>query len=127
MVDRKLDMLVRELKYIQCQSLEYKRAGGLERMFGLQLMGTPFSTQQDPPDSGYPATRNEGVGILLDEMATAAWRRSGEVWEAVSSKIVMARLKWVVKRQQQSGDSRESSDVFVMVICAYEPRARATP
>ena len=37
--------------------------------------------------------RNEGVGIALDETATAAWREAGEVWKAVSSRVIMARLK----------------------------------
>ncbi len=36
------------------------------------------------PSDGEKATRNEGVGIALDERATAAWREAGEVWEAVS-------------------------------------------
>lgn len=39
----------------------------------------------------------------------------------------MARLKWVGKRQGRSGGSRESGDVFVSVLCAYAPTARATP
>ena len=45
------------------------------------------------------------------------------MWEAVSSRIVMARLKWVSKR---SGGTRENRDVFVSVLCAYAPTARAT-
>ena len=49
------------------------------------------------------------------------------MWEAVSSRIVMARLKWVGKRQRRSGGSRGSSDIFVTVICAYAPTARAPP
>jgi len=41
------------------------------------------------------AVRNEGGGIFLDERATAAWKQAGEAWEAVTSKIVVARLKLV--------------------------------
>ena len=41
------------------------------------------------------AIRNEGVGIALDEKATVAWKDAGEVWEAVSSRIISARFKWV--------------------------------
>ena len=67
------------------------------------------------------------MGILLDEMATAAWRRNGEMWKRVGSRIVMARLKWVGRRQWQSGGSRESSDVFMTVICACAPTARDPP
>ena len=52
--------------------------------------------------SGHPlpgdqerASRNEGVGIALDKKATVAWKGAGEVWEAVSSRIISTRLKWV--------------------------------
>ena len=51
------------------------------------------------PDGADVATRNEGMGILLDERATAAWRQGGEVWEAINSRTVMARPKWMGKRQ----------------------------
>ena len=37
------------------------------------------------PSDGETATRNEGVGIALDEEAALAWKSAGEVWEAVSS------------------------------------------
>ena len=67
------------------------------------------------------------MGILLDEKATAAWRQGGEVWEAVSSRVVMARLKWIGRGQRRCGGSRESSDVFVSVLCTYAPTARAPP
>ena len=40
-------------------------------------------------------SRNEGAGILLDARAGGAWRQGGEVWKAVSSRVVMARLKWI--------------------------------
>ena len=73
------------------------------------------------------AARNEGVGILLDGKAAAAWRQGGEVWKAVSSRIVMARLKWIGKGQRRSGGCRENKSVFVTVICVYAPTARATP
>ena len=55
------------------------------------------------PDSGDPATRNEGVRILLDERATVAWRQGGEVWEAISSRVIMARLKWIGREQRRCG------------------------
>ena len=41
------------------------------------------------------ANRNEGVGIALDKKATVAWKDVWEVWEAVSSRIISTRLKWV--------------------------------
>ena len=79
------------------------------------------------PVSDADAVRNEGVGILLDPKATAAWRNAGEVWEAVSSRIVTARLKWVSKGQQRHEASRKISSIALSVICVYAPAARATP
>lgn len=70
------------------------------------------------PGRGETATRNEGLGVLLNGRATAAWRQGAEVWEVVSSRIVKARMKWVGCGQRKS--SRESSDLTaVSVICAY--------
>ena len=61
----------------------------------------------------------------MDYKTTAAWRRCGEVWEAVSSRIVTAWLKWVGRRQQRRGGSRETSEAFVSVVSA--PTAWAAP
>ena len=47
------------------------------------------------PGNGEPLLRNEGVGIVLDQHATAAWKNASKAWEAVSSRIVTARLKIV--------------------------------
>ncbi len=55
------------------------------------------------PSDGEKATRSEGVGVALDERATAAWREAGEVWEAVSSHIVSARLKLARPGQRRPG------------------------
>ena len=44
------------------------------------------------PDTDKFGVRNEGVGIALDKAAAEAWKNAGEVWEAVSSRVVMARL-----------------------------------
>ena len=60
------------------------------------------------------------MGILLDKKATAAWRKGSERWEAISSRLVMATLKWVGREQRRSGGSRGSMDVFVSVFCASE-------
>lgn len=40
---------------------------------------------------------------MLDGRATAAWRQSSEVREAVSSRIVITRLKRVSQGQRKSG------------------------
>ena len=46
--------------------------------------------------SGHPSsspTRSaHGVAICLDNQATAAWRKSGSTWEAVSERIIYCRL-----------------------------------
>ena len=63
--------------------------------------------------NGEDAARNEGVGIMLNPKATAAWRDAGELWKAASSRIVTARLKWVGKGQRRCGGSRETSNMFL--------------
>ena len=65
------------------------------------------------------AIRREGVGILLDGRDTAACRAAGEVWMAVSSCIVTARLKLASIGQRLLGGLRRSSDVYVTVISVY--------
>ena len=80
-------------------------------MSGQQLMVTPILHSGRPLiEHGDVATRNEGVGILLDERTSAAWRRGGEVWKAMRSRIVMARLKQIVNGQRKSGSSRKNKD-----------------
>ena len=94
---------------------------GLGVMFGQRAAsGYTFLHSGRPlPAEGDAAVRKEGVGILLDERATAAWRQAGEVWQAVSSRIVVARLKWVGRGQRRVGGSRETSDLYVSVVCVY--------
>ena len=66
-------------------------------------------------------TQREGVGIVLDKRATAAWRSAGELWKPVSSRVIMVRLKWIRQRWQTSDET------FVTVICTYAPNAKAPP
>ena len=127
-VDRKLDLLVSELKRYRVSVAGIQES----RWFGKDVWpaadGYTFLHSGRPlPEDGDVAARNEGVGILLDENAAAAWRQCGEVRKAVSSRIVMARLKWIGKGQRRSGECRENKNVFVSVICVYAPTARATP
>ena len=63
--------------------------------------------------------RREGVGLVLDVRATAAWRMAGEAWKPVSSRVIMARLKWVHQLRQRS------TVCFATIICAYAPTAKA--
>ena len=43
------------------------------------------------PGTGVKAERNEGFDLALDKVAAETWRNAGKVWEAVSSRIVIAR------------------------------------
>ena len=54
-----------------------------------------FKSGRTVPGDGETLLRNEGVGIVLDQPATVAWKNAGETWEAVSSRIVTARLQWI--------------------------------
>ena len=69
--------------------------------------------------------RNEGVGIALDETATAAWREAGEVWKAVSSRVIMARLKLTKVGQRWPGGSRKTRSSFLSVVSVYAPTVKA--
>ena len=90
--DRKLDLVVRELKRHRVSIAgiqESKWFGSYVWEAGEHILlhsGRPL-----PQDDKRPA-RNEGVGIVLDMATTKAWKNAGKVWEAVSSRIVMARL-----------------------------------
>ena len=92
-VDRKLDLLVKELKRYQVSVAAIQET----KWFGKDIWqagGYLFITSGRPlPSDGEPAVRNEGVGIVLDEEATAAWKEAGESWEAVSSRIITMRMK----------------------------------
>ena len=57
----------------------------------------------------------------------AAWKNAGEVWEAVSSRVVMARLMWTGLGKKKHGQPRRTSDTHVSIICVYAPTAKAPP
>ena len=75
--------------------------------------------------SSHPQVRNEGVGILLNQDATMAWKGAGETWEAISSRLVMARLKVARAGQRRPGGARETSNTYVSVVSAYALTAKA--
>ena len=78
------------------------------------------------PGDGEPLLRNEGVGIVLDQSATAAWKNAGECWEAVSSQIVTARLQIAHHGHGRHGGSRWTSSRYLSVLSVYAPTAKAT-
>ena len=80
------------------------------------------------PTGDTVARRNEGVGILLDPAMTQAWRRGGESWSAVSSRLVVAHLKIADAGESTVPGRRwtRRRDLFVTVVSAYAPTGKAT-
>ena len=127
LVDPKLDLLVKELRCygVSVAAIQETKWFGKDVW---QADGHTFLHSGRPlPKDGEPAVRNEGVGILLDERATAAWKEAGEVWNAVSSRVVTARLKLVGAGQRKPGGSREKKNTYLSVVCVYAPTAKAPP
>ena len=126
-VDRKLDLLVRELRRYDVSVAAVRET----KWFGADVWETQGYTLlhsgRPLPHGEEPAVRKEGVGIALDERATSAWREAGEKWKAVSSRIVTARLKLTSVGQRRAGGSRETRNMYLTVISAYAPTARAPP
>ena len=54
-----------------------------------------------------------------------AWKEAGEKWNAVSSRIVTARLKSMSVGQRRAGGSRETRNTYITVVSAYAPTAKA--
>ena len=127
-VDRKLDFLIKELK-----RLGVAVAGIQEtRWFGSDVWTAAdgymlLHSGRPLPEESAPQTRNEGVGIMLDKDGVTAWKDAGECWEAVSSRVVTARLKVARNGQRRPGGARETSDSFMTVVSAYAPTAKAPP
>ena len=123
-VDRKLDLVVRELKRFGVSVAGIQES----KWFGSDVWRageyTFLHSGRPLPSDSDRATRNEGVGIALDEKASAAWRNAGEQWEAVSSRLVTARLRW---SWRSASERRKSESVYLTVVCAYAPTAKAPP
>ena len=126
-IDRKIDLLMGELrKYgVSVAGIQETKWFGKDvwpvGRYTFLHSGHPLPGDQER------ASRNEGVGIALDEKATLAWKNAGEVWEAVSSRIISARLKWVHTGKKKGGWSGKASGTYVSVVCAYAPTAKAPP
>ena len=123
-IDRKIDLLMGELRkygvsvaWIQETKWFGKDVWPVGRYIFL-LSGCPLPGDQER------VCRNEGIGIALHEKATVAWKNAGEVWEAVSSRIILAILKWVRTGKKKRGWSGKASGTYVSVVCAYTPTVR---
>ena len=104
-VDQKFDFAVKELKRLRVAIAWIQET----KWFGKDVWNANSYTLLHSghllPNEGEPQMRNEGVGVLLDKHATDAWKDAGENWKAVSSRVVMARLKVVRSGQRQPGRS----------------------
>ena len=78
------------------------------------------------PDDDLTMVWNEGVGIVLDREMTAAWRKAGEVWETVNSRIVSVRLKLAGQGVGKFLDRRRDKPVYITVMSVYTPMFRAS-
>ena len=113
-VDRKLDLLMRELTRYNISVAGIHET----KWFGSDIWtaeGYTFLHSGRPlPSDGDQAVRNEGVGIALDRKATEAWKAAGKKWEAVSSRVVIAHWQDVVRdnlEDQGQGQALRYSDL----------------
>ena len=92
-VDRKVDLMVDELKKYSISVTGISET----KWFGQEVYSvsnfTVLHSGRPRPEQGERVERNEGVAIVLDQQMTDAWRAAGEEWKAVSSRIVVARVK----------------------------------
>ena len=63
----------------------------------------------------------------MNKKATAAWKKVEEVWEALSSRVVMARLKWAGVGKKKHGRHKRDKDAHMSVICVYALTAKTPP
>ena len=77
---------------------------------------TVLHSGRDLPGLGDALQRGEGVAIVLDPVLSVAWRDAGEVWTAVNSRFVSARLRLCL-----GGSGCTSSKLNVTVVSVYAP------
>ena len=125
-VDRKIDLIVKELRRYRVS------VGAIQetKWFGSDVCEAEgylfLHSGCLLPREGESAGRNEGVGITLDESTTKACKVAGEVWSAVSSHIVTARLKVTSAGQRKPAGSRATKSIYITVVSVYAPTAKAT-
>ena len=127
-VDRKINFLVEELRRFEMSITgvsETKWFGqGVYDVDGFLMV---HSGRPVPGDSDL-VIRNEGVGIIMSPNVAAAWRKSGENWKAISSRIVCATVKLQESQSRKKlsvsvisvytttyNSSQEQKDIFMMI------------
>ena len=115
-VDKKVRFLVRELMHfrmgITCISETKWFGKDVYEINGYIVL----HSGHDLPGSGDALQCDEGVAIVLDAVLSVAWRDTGEVWTAVNSRLVSARLQLCL-----GGSGCASSKLNVTVISVYVP------
>ena len=124
-VDRGLDFLTSEFEQHRVAI-----AGAQEtKWFGSDIWpagkGLFLHSGRPVPRDGETARRNEGVGIWLNADMADAWKRGGEQWVAVSSRIVSARLLLSAAGEKLARGGKRRSDLFITVVNAYAPTNKA--
>ena len=116
-VDRKVDLMVDELrKYsISVTGISETKCFGQE-VYSVSNF-TILHSGRPRPEQSERVECNEGVAIVLDPQMTDAWRAAGEEWKAMSSRIVVARLK------AESAYSKHP--VFITIVNVYAPTHRS--
>ena len=128
LVNRKLDILMMELKRYNIAVAGIQETKWFGADVWPAIEGYTFLHSGRPlPKNDRNGIRNEGVGIALDKKATEAWKAAGEVWEAVSSRIISARLKVIRNGQRKPGGSRQTSNTYMTIVSVYAPTAKAPP
>ena len=120
-VDRKATLMVQELKKYRMNLTGISET----KWFGQNVYNIDnykiLHSGRPIPDSGEMIERNEGVGIVLDPRTSEAWRGTGGVWKAVSSRVVLARMKL----EGRCGE-RTTTPCYVSVVSVYAPTHRSS-
>ena len=123
-VDKKIHFLVHELMRfrmgITCISETKWFGKDVYEIDGYEIDGyTGLHSGRDLPGSGDALQRDEGVAIVLDLVLSVAWRDAGEVWTAVNSRLVSARLRLCLGGSGCTGCT--GSKLNVTVVSVYTP------
>ena len=124
-VDKKASFIIREFrKYrINIAGISETKWFGQD-MYEVEGYTILHSGRPIPGDTD-AVERNEGVGIVLDPQLKEAWRRAGEVWKGVSSRIVMVRVKLDDGYGRQIGWNI-SRPTYATIISVYAPTHRSS-
>ncbi len=122
-VDRKAMLMVQELRKYKMNVTGISET----KWFGQEIYNindfTVLHSGHPIPTNREAAERNKGVGIVLDPRMSEAWRNSGGVWKAISSRLVLARMKMESGRGRRGSTTRP---LCITIVSAYAPTHRST-